>query len=150
MSMMDLLHPQGRIIQELFILLGIGTNPLNSSVWPVFSPKEPDAPDNCLVIWNKDGEEKGNDNNSGEVFLYRGISVLVRATDHNTGYQKAMSIRSTLNKSVDHAVVSLGDSLYCIDCVTTTGDVMDLNMGKTSDRLQRFTVNALADIKILS
>lgn len=138
------------ILQQLLITLGLGTDPTLNQPWPVFRAIRPDKPDNLLVVSETAGIEVGNRTWNGRVQVHYGFQVLVRSSDSDEASKKARLVWSTLNELVDHAVIPINSNFYCVDCVTTTGDVINMGMQQLQNRLHLRSVNAIADIKQLS
>jgi hypothetical protein len=146
----DLQHAVHDVIQQLFIDLGLGEDPATAVSWPVFAPEEPDSPDNLLRVRQTTGVEKGHSALTGEVFLHYGFQVLVRHQDDTQGSKKARGISNFMNQHVDHVSLTLDGVTYCVDEITTSGDIIYLGTQHPENRLHLFTINATVDLKRLS
>ncbi len=145
----DFLHSPERILQEVLIGLGLGSDPDDVDVWPISAPTEPDSPDECITVQEYTGIETGSNALSGQMYVHYGLQVRIRARDDGTGPVKAHAIFKALNQSINAYAVSIEDSLYCVDSVTTSGTVNRLGYLRPENRLLLYTVNCTADIKRL-
>lgn len=145
-----LLHAVHDIIQQLMIDIGLGVEPSNGTDWEVYASTEPDTPDNCLTVQQTTGVEIGNVSVDGKVLIHFGFQVRIRADGPTKGGAKANAIWNTLNEDVNWNTVTLDGTLYCIDMITTVGDVLYMGKFRPANRLDLYSVNALVDMKMVS
>lgn len=134
-----LTHSPARIIRQLLIDLGLGSN---GGTWPVFYAMEPNAPDNCISVFDTTGTSDGRSMIDGELFGHEGFQVRVRAQDHDTGWTKADAIQKGLAEDVSLETVTVASSRYTVYAVTRISDVLPLGRQVPQSMRSIFTINA--------
>jgi hypothetical protein len=139
-------HSPADVLRSLLIQLGHG-NAMPSTDWPIALVKEPNSPDNAITLTDTAGRRLGRSMTDGRVAEYQGVQVRVRASDHQTGWQKVKAIEVSLDEDVLDEWVSLGSSAYLVHCVMRPGS--SLVNGKETLKTDRsiFTLNVLLDLK---
>lgn len=146
-----LTHSPARIIRQLFVDVGLGAEPVNTlTVWPVFSGREPDLPDNCITIRNTQGTSFGFTQTNGQLQEMHGIQVRIRGVTEEVAYGKARAIAVAMDESILDATVIVANSVYHVQSITRIGAPLDL--GKEVPKSQRnlFTINATVVVSLTS
>lgn len=150
-----LLNSPAEIVQALLIALSQGSVPPVGSVatdseWPIYATNEPNAPDNCITIYDTTNQHDGRSMVDGRNWTHYGFQVRVRAVDHPTGYVKAKAIEEALLTQVGIPGIG-GVRVTCLNgnidyvvkaCVKVHNPI---NLGKDTPRSKRslFTINGL-------
>lgn len=146
-----LLHSPGDITRWLLIGLGLGADPEESTVWPIFATSEPDAPDNCLTLYDTTGSDDGSSMIDGELYTHHGVQVRIRAATHSGGgYAKASAIRHALAELVHDETVHVGATTYLVQCYARIGEVLTLGKDAPNSKRSLFTLNATVSLKLIS
>lgn len=146
-----LLHSPADITRRLLIALGIGADPELSNVWPIYCGSEPDAPDNCVTVYDTQGQSDGRSMNGGELFTQYGVQVRIRASTHaGGGHAKADEIRQALAEQVYDEAVHVGSSTYLVGCYSRIGDVLALGKDAPTSKRSLYTLNALVTVRQVS
>lgn len=145
-------HSPGNITRYAVIALGQGTLPVlppgTNQAWPVYSPTEPDRPDNCITVRTTVGRDNGRTAPDGENQGLFGIQIRVRSADEDAGFLKAEGIRSALETVHLNVVVTIGAVSYRIWCFAGIKDVIPLGKAPDSKRFLH-TVNALISVRAI-
>lgn len=145
-------HSPAQIIQKLLTVLGLGTLPSDDGAWPTYAVNEPDIPDEAIIVYDTAGIDQGREMVSGFRFEKYGLQVLVRASDHETGYTKSQYLGIVLDQGVYDNVVTLarrdggGDCTYFIKAVKRTSPVYSIGGDTPKSKRRMFTINATATI----
>lgn len=139
-------HSPADVVRHVLIGLGLGTA---SGAWPVFVDSEPNAPDNCVTVYDTQGLDQGRDMNSGEMLGPVGFQVRIRAADHQTGWAKADAIAEMMAKSVYQRQVAISGRVYVVHAISRVGNVIRLGKEQNGNR-SLFTVNAVTNVRQLS
>lgn len=140
-------HEPARIIRELVVGIGLGVNPVSANLsplpWSAFNGVEPSQPDQCLTVYDTDGQSDGRHMIDGNLWYHYGFQVRIRSREKHEGYQKADSVRHTFAEAVYMTPVHVGTSSYLIQCIAKIGGV--LYLGQDVSKTKRFlhTVNAI-------
>ncbi len=140
------LHSPADIVAYLLAELGVGSQPTDNTSWPVFVSGEPDTPDNCITVYDTEGNDHGRNMVTSEAMGHKGIQVRVRGANHQTGFVKADLISSYLEEIYDRTV-SVDGTAYTVHCFTGIGDVLSLGRDTPQGSRRLFTLNALVDVK---
>lgn len=146
MATNELLHSPADVVAYLLAELGVGSQPSASAAWPVFVSGEPDTPDNCITVYDTDGNDHGRNMVTGEIMGHRGVQIRVRSTTHQVGYLRADLISETLAEIYDRTV-SISGTAYTVHCFTGIGDVISIGRDRPQGSRRVFTLNALVDLK---
>lgn len=142
-------HPPAEIVQALLALLGVGVVPPTAGQWPIYSPTEPDSPDNVMTIGNTAGRDDGSNHVTGEHTIHHGVQIRVRSSTSSVGFVQANAVLVALNKYSSNVQVVIDSATYLVQKVSTVGDVIPL--GKEAPTSQRFlfTLNALVSVRMI-
>lgn len=144
-------HSPAKVIQELFIQLGLGSRPTTPpGLWPLYYTNEPNSPDNCLTIYNTAAVQFGRTMPDSERQEHYGVQVRVRASTNPLGSAKAWEIAVAMDDQVKHNFVTIDGIDYCIWSITRKGSVMDLGKDVPRTKLFLFTINATSYIRALN
>ena len=141
-----LTHSPADVLRDLLIGLAVGTAPSAAGNWPIFVAGEPDTPDNCITVYDTAGTLEGRSMIDGEKQEHHGIQIRVRANDYPTGYTKARTVATTLDTSVYQNSASIGASVYVVQSVSRTTDVIPLGKENPLSKRDLFTINALVSL----
>ena len=125
---------------------GVGTLPTANGAWPIYIADEPDLPDNCITVYDLQGQNNGRNMPGRTTFRHQGIQVRVRSTVHTVGWDKAEEIREALHNAYDEILTISADS-YIIHCYSKLSDVLALGKESPTSKRRLFTVNALISVK---
>lgn len=134
------------VVRQALIGLSLGTDPSLGGSWPIFSPSEPDAPDNCITIRDTTGKDDGRDGPTGVRTEHYGFQVRVRSDDEWTGYRKAQAIAVGVS-NVLRQEVTLTDETFRIQAITNVGPVLSLGKGRPPSKRHLHTLNALVSLR---
>jgi|GEM_PF-4541833 len=144
-------HSPAYIMAQYFIEEGLLTDPSSSGDWPVFVGILPD--DNILDLdhdiaacIDTASVKDGRIFEDGENIFHYGFQILIRATNYNTGYQKAQELADTL-ELIDRDTVIISSTTYRLDNVTQTTGVVVLGQEEGSKRRELFSINFLVTLK---
>lgn len=142
-----MIHSPADIMAKLFIDLGYGTLPVAGSnvVWPIFSIREPDRPDDCITIFNTAGVQDGRSMIDGELQEHLAFQVRVRSKDSAEGWTKAKALQTAMAMSMTQRIVSIAASHYTVHCCSNIGQVAHIGTEPNSKRAVH-TVNSLVSI----
>lgn len=149
MPLQTLKHSPADIIGGLLIFLEVGTGPEDNDLWPVFVAGEPARPDNCITVYDTQGQDDGRAMVDGELIDHNGFQIMIRAKDHRTGYLKADEIRTALAKLTYNVSVYLDSSVYLVYCVTKIGQILCLGKESPTSKRSLFTINAMVPLETL-
>lgn len=133
------LHSPAVIVQAL----------ISSIISPttVYAGSEPTEPDNCITVYDTEGQADGREMVGGEILEHIGIMFRVRGKDHPTTYSIAANLRKAIAEQIRLNNLVLGSATYTIWCFSKIKPIFFL--GRDMARSQRyvFTVNCLASIE---
>ena len=147
------------VIRQLLLDLGLGVaasysdNKYTGQAWPVFNDGEPASPDNCITVYETQGQDDGRDMISGEQMTHVGFQIRVRAVDQPTGRPKINTIRTGLSTQVGYGLigsqryVTVGSNRYTVWAIAGIGNVITVGKESPSSTRFIFTLNALAAIR---
>jgi hypothetical protein len=146
-----LLHSVPRIIARALIARAVGVEPLtrgnSNTAFPIYAPDEPPTPDNVITVLGTQGVSKGRLMTNGEVQLKHGIQVRVRAATDRLGSNKANEVFYTLTQVISKDSVTLDGTTYTIHCLSNVLEPFHLGKQKPTDKLDIWTINALATVR---
>lgn len=142
-----LLHQPASILRTLLVSLGVGANPSPTAVWPIQDTSEPDAPDNSITIYDTQGRTQGRIQFTGETQEIHGIQIRIRAASSTVGWAKARSIARVLDVEILRNLVTVEGSVYLVQAVTRTSDVLSLGKETPNSKRSVFTINALMSVR---
>lgn len=151
-----LYHSPARIIAELLIGAGYGTDPERTigGAWPIFVGREPDGPDEIIKVSFTQGKDFG-DTADNERQEWYGIQIMVRANTEEEGFYKIQRIalfldqvHRTLVDITQIEAVGTGTTEYILNGITRTSNVLPLGTESLQSQRQLFTVNAVAVIRL--
>ena len=142
---MILAHSPADIVRYLLIASELGSLPTDGISWPAYVSSEPDAPDNCITLYDTQGRTDGRIHFTGEVVDHPGVQVRVRSVDHKTGYVKAKSIHSVLSTKVLRTV-TIASETYLVQTLTMQQAPLALGTERGISERHIFTINLIVTI----
>jgi len=142
----SLVHSPAQILQYLLIQLSQGTLPSDAGSWPIYTSETPNKPDICITTLDTSGMDAGRTSPDNERQEFHGIQVLIRASDHSSGYTKSRAIAIALD-GVARISTTISSSVYHIQSIKRTSDVIVVGTDKPEGKRSLFTVNCLATIR---
>lgn len=143
-----LLIPPADVVARLMVQMAIGTEPVEEGedgAWPVYTPREPDDPDECLTVRTTTPTDDGREMIGGQRRQHYGIQIRVRARTEEACWNKANEIEVWLNEAVYEESVTVGANHYTVHCFVRT-NVIPLGKGLPSNVRNLATVNAMVAI----
>jgi hypothetical protein len=144
-----LLHSPADVIAQLLVEGGVGTDPAEDGLWPVFATSEAVRPDNCITVYDTAGLDEGRDHSTLERAVHDGIQVRVRSVTPTVGFTKANVVALYLD-AVQSMTVNLDGHRYVVNNVSRTGGVIPLGKDGPLGKRNLFTVNALVSLRKVS
>ena len=142
------LVPSSVMAQYLISTLEIfnATNPAADwSLYQAFLPDSDAAKDDIAAIFDTTPRTQGK-HMGGALDQRYGVEFLIRATDYETGFQKAKTLLDSLqNKS--QVSETIGGTTFVIENISSVTGVTALGTEKSSKQRFIFSVNLLATIK---
>lgn len=145
----SLSHSTAEVVRALLIGLGQGTDVTGGLAWPIYVGNEPDSPDNCITIYNTQGNDLGRVQFTGGKVEHHGIQVRIRGFGERVGFLKSRQITLALDTQSRLILVSVLTSNYLVLSVNRTSDVLPIGKQVPSNRLDLFTINALVSLRQL-
>jgi len=128
------------IMQKYLVAQELFTLPSDSDDWPLYVTSLPDNDNNAgLVVDNQDVID-GRLMSTGENIKHYAISVIVRASDYETGWLKAKSILTDFC-AVQNITVVVGSNSYQLGAVTKNSGILSLGMEPGTKRRYMFRLN---------
>lgn len=118
------------------------------SAWPIYKGVEPSQPDQVIVITTTQGLDFGRTMIDGEVASHFGFQLRFRARDDVVGYQKAMAVRSWMQRQVYADNITLDSTIYLIPCFSGIGQVLELGRDRPPTGRYICTLNAVVPIRV--
>lgn len=158
-------HSPARVIKQYIIDQALGSDPdaddeNDRTPWPVYRGREPDKPDDLIKVSDTQGTDDGFCQVDSEQQKHHGIQVMVRSTDYDEGYRKALDIALLLDQanraSVSVELITEDDTgtggfpvyVYEIASIKTTTDVIPIGTDTPQGKRLLFTFNAIAAIRL--
>jgi hypothetical protein len=132
-------HSPAAVLRQLLIDIGVGTS---QGTWPIKVDNEPDAPDDCITVYNTSGGIDGRNQISGEGLEHPGVQVRVRSSNPTTGWQKIKAIAVVLDQSIHLDAVTIDSSSYIVYAVTRAGSPLSIGSDVSKTKRRLFTLNA--------
>lgn len=138
-------HTPSQIVRQLLIDLNVGTA---SGTWPIYYENMPDAPDNCVAVFDTEPVDVRRDHVTGETALIRGIQVMVRAVDVRTAYLKCKDVNKAFDEDVYRDEVTLDESIYRVQAISRLSAEIPVGAdGATKRRL--YSTNARLSVSLI-
>ncbi len=140
-------HSPADVTAQLLIELGLATDPTAGGAWPVFVNGEPDAPDDCLTVYDEGGQDDGG-LMAGELQAHYGVQVRCRTRSQALGWIKLEAIRDALGRLDANQTVAMVEGTptsYLVRCYAGIGQALVLGRDGSSSR-RLLTLNALASL----
>jgi hypothetical protein len=148
-------HGPANVLRWLLIDLGVGTDPDDEDdpqdrVWPVHNDSEPDNPDNCITVYQTEGQQDGQDPHSGSLWHHIGWQVRIRSKTREIGTRKANDILTAIcgtywrTITITSTVGTLSED-YRVETVTPSGLPLYIGQEQGSNR-HLHTINGFATI----
>lgn len=139
-------HSPARVVAAALVGAGVVTPRAGGLPWPVHVWRRPDAPDDCVTVYDTQGREGGHSQPDGEDNGLPGVAIIVRSRDPEAGYDKADEIKHTLDQVILRQTVVLGESTYCLGSVATTSNVISAGEEQVTRRAL-FSVNGVVNLE---
>ncbi len=148
----DLRHSPAEVVRQLLVDEGLCTDhgpALEAAApWPAYATNEPDNPDDCVTVFDTQGQDDGRVMSDGQLQQHYGVQVRVRSASHGPvgGWRKAREIRTGLSKEVYRQDVTVTDedgtaSRYMVHALTRIGMVLPIGRDKPSSHRDVYTIN---------
>ena len=131
-----------KVIAQLVLDLGLGTQVETNAEWPVFWGGMADSGthNNAIGITHVPGSMFGFSQHNNEGMEHHGFQVLVRATSEEIGYAKAKAILEAFDKTVKRTTVTVGLNTYIVHSMVRSADVNRLGP-EPETRRRKFSLN---------
>jgi uncharacterized protein YggL (DUF469 family) len=105
-------------------------------------------PDNLVTVVDVEGVSDGREMIQGSLQDQLGFQVRIRATDQQTAWTKANSIRTFMSEVVNQNKLVLKDGkTFIIWTLSRIGRVIDLTRDMANTERRRMTINATVSMK---
>lgn len=150
--MLTLNDSPANILRWLLVSLGSLADPtilsatspfLPTGNWPGYDSVEPDLPDNCVTIYDTEGQHDGRGMVDGQVYYHYGCQLRIRSIDQPTGWSKAWSLHETLARTIFMNPITVNGTNYLIHCVADISAPIRLGQDSPNSRRYLHTVNCL-------
>lgn len=146
MSSIVLSDPLVRVIGQLLVDLGLGTDYEANREWPVYLSNEPEKPDNVITVVRTDSIlADGRLQINGEVQETYGALIRVRGSSYVGTEAKTINISAALDSQVNRNPVTVGSNSYLVHNASR-GSVIDLGEMRDGSERRLFTINYLYSI----
>jgi len=141
----SLSHIPERIVRQLLIDLGLGSDPDDEASWPTYYNAAPDSDDTVVIVRGTAGDVLGTLQPSGERCENYGIQITVRGQNTDTPGEKAWTIATTLDGIAKVTVLvydrsGTGSSSYLVHGANRISG--PINLGKEpGTKRHLFTIN---------
>lgn len=143
-------HSPADILTQVLVGLGVASQIEDNTAWPVFAGGEPASPDNCITIYDTEGDYHGRTMVDGAIQEHHGFQIRVRARDHATGYSKITAIRESLSQSVRQTLVIVDTTVYQVWAVNKLRGIFSLGLEVPASKRRLFTFNGTTFITVTS
>lgn len=149
-------HSPARIIAELIIAGGYGTDPERTvnGDWPIYTGNAPDRPDSLIKVTLTAGMDDGYTNPNSERQEKPGVQILIRSVTEEEGYYKAQQIAIFLDQTrrrlvhiADIEDIGTGTMSYILHSIMRTTNVIALGSDVPAGKRQLFTINAIVTLR---
>jgi len=138
-------HPVADIVRQLLVDLGIASD---GGDWPAYYANMPDAPDNCMAVYDTEALDVKRGHPTGVTAMIYGIQVLVRAKDTRTAYLKTKEINRAFDEDVYRDEVTLDESVYLVQAISRMGAENPLGPEGATKR-QLYSTNARVSVSLI-
>lgn len=144
----SLTHSPARIVRQLLVNDGQGTDPADDGSWPIYYNTEPDR-EGIITVVDRTGRPDGRMMPTGEQVQHHGIQVLVKGGTHDVGYTKANSIFVWMSETALNNSLTISGSSYVVYCFHLTSPIIDFEgqSEQPATRRHNFSINAVAAIR---
>lgn len=120
--------------------------------WPIFATGEPSNPDDCVTIYNTQGQSDGRTTVDGEIQEHHGFQVRLRSANKDSGHAKLSELRRVMAEVLYQRSVAIPGvaSRYLIHCVAKLGSVLEVGTDSPGSTRTIFTLNGLMAITRVS
>lgn len=140
-------HSPARIIRDMIVDLGLGSEPSANTAWPVYADIEPDSPDPLIAVFDTAAVLQGRVQVSGQVQEFFGISILVRSANPSAGWTKANSVGIALDGlNAYQRSVSISANVYEVHSLNRRSGVISAGKGP-NDKRNLYTLNYITSIR---
>lgn len=143
----SLTHSPAEVVRQLLVDLSLGTLPSAGGSWPICATQELDSPDNAMTVYDTSGRLDGRTMTDGEQQEHYGFQVRVRSATHEAGHAKANAIAVALDQSVLLEVVTVETSVYLVQAVSRTTNVLPIGKETGLSKRSLFTINAVVSLR---
>lgn len=138
-------HGQQDIARKVLTVAGVGVHPDTNQPysWPIYVDQEPDAPDNCLTLYETAGITDGKLGPTGEDTEHHGLQIQVRceASRPYVGRKKARAVKSTLDQLASPYDLTFEGISYTIYSFNPQGSIIPLGRDMTNKNRFLWTLN---------
>lgn len=148
-------HPASQILlvwlrSQSLLVEPSSVDPHNQN-WPGFRSLMPEDPDEAVALYDYGAIKDGRLIAGGEVILHPSVNFRIRATQYNTGWDKAEALALALDGIVNDATVLVETTNYTIQAVSRLGGTLHNGLEEAAGRGNRrrhiFTFNVQSTIK---
>lgn len=154
-------HAPARVLLQLLVDLGLGTDPdadrsiaEASLVYPMYWDREPDKPDTLIKISDTEGRSFGNTQLEGERQEHEGIQFFIRGNDKEAIYRHMKEIAvalSTLSQRIvtiedESGTGTLGTS-YSVGSFTQTTGIIPIPTDTPQGKRVIYVLNGTCPIR---
>lgn len=140
------------IVQILLTNDGLGVLPSVGGLWPTYRANEPDTPDNCVTVFETEGERQGRYMIGGAYVRRFGFNIRVRSHSYDTGYTKAKNITKHFEEDIEYPrilQITSSTEYYEIGSVSTTSGPIPLGKSIEDSKRYLFSANFTAYVRWL-
>lgn len=143
-------HSPADVLRWALVDLAVLSAP-NIGDWPGFADYEPSTPDECVTLYDTQGNDDGRSMNDGALYSHHGIQVRIRSKTAPVGWDKAEQVRIALAQSIKLMPVSVDSEQYLIQAVTRIGQVLPIGRETPTTKGRFvFTINTTISLRKLS
>ena len=148
-----LTYSPAQVIRQLLVDLGLAVAPsygddgkYNGAAWPAFYQGEPDSPDECVTVYDTEGNRDARMMIDGEWAEHEGLQIRIRARKFSTGWTKIRAIAIALDKNVYDETVTVSAETYLVHSLHRRSGPIPIG-SPASSKLELFTVNYVVQLK---
>lgn len=145
-------HDAADIVRYLLIDIGLGTDPSDNGLWPIYDQSQNDKTDNAIFCFDTEGVTHGRNMVTGEIQQYYGVQVMVRCNRRNDGKAKAKAIEYALDRTVRLNTVSIAQdtgtatSNYTVWSFKRTSQLLPLGTDIPNGKRYLWTINGIVAV----
>lgn len=149
---LSLLHSPAEVVRQLLADGGIGikvTDPTKYPDWSVYDANEPDVPDNCITVYDVEGQQDAKLMPDSELMCHYGLKFRVRSTNKRVGWTKCNALRSFLSPLSQRQVAVTSDQgtgTYNVWSFDRIGQVLPIGTDSSRTKRWLFTLNCISPI----